>query len=151
MNLMLNIRFKALTLAILIGLIANALWTVPAFADSGTTNPPPPTSGSGSTRGAHSSSNNLSNVPSGTKVVIVDSNGDKVPLGSEQAQDILNNGDPVWCPATLAAPTPGTGGCTAAFTYLTNATPLNGLLGYLTANQPTLNGTIWIEGTYSSA
>jgi mucin-19 len=150
MNLMLNIRFKALTLAVLIGLIANALWTVPAFADSGTTNPSPPASGSGSTRGAHSSSNNLSNVPSGTKVVIVDSNGNKVPLGSQQAQDILDNGDPVWCPATLAAPTPGTGGCTTPGAGDTNYIPtdLSSLVTYLGNNQGMfgMNGTIWIEG-----
>ena len=114
MNISQNIRFRTLTIAVLLGLVANAMWTVPALADSGTTNPPAPTSGTGSTRGSHSSSNNLSGVPGGTKVVIVDSQGDKLALGSQQAQDILNSGDPVWCPATLAAPTPGLGGCTGS-------------------------------------
>ncbi|MGA7192244.1 MAG: right-handed parallel beta-helix repeat-containing protein [Anaerolineales bacterium] len=151
MNNMQNIRFKVLTFAILIGLIANALWTVPAFADSGFTNPTPPTSGSGSTRGAHSSSNNLSNVPSGTKIVIVDSNGNKLALGSQAAQDIINSGDPIWCPATLAAPTPGNGGCTIQYT-------VGGLYALVsdinsgTITLPLVNGTIWIQqGSDSSS
>jgi hypothetical protein len=150
MNLMQNFRFKALTLAVLIGLIANALWTVPAFADSGTTNPTPPTSGSGSTRGSHSSSNNLSNLPSGTKVVIVDSNGDKLALGSQAAQDIINSGDPIWCPATLAAPTPGNGGCTIQYT----SGGLYALVSDIntgTITLPQMNGTIWLQNIPDSS
>src|SRR5258708_37728618 len=102
--------FAIVSLTSLVVFIVSAVFTTPALADGSTTTP---------TRTAPSSAN-LSGVPSGTKVVILDSQGNKVPLGSQAAQDILNSGDPVWCPATLAAPTPGLGGCTAAFTKFTN-------------------------------
>ncbi|MGA7192243.1 MAG: right-handed parallel beta-helix repeat-containing protein, partial [Anaerolineales bacterium] len=138
-----------LSLTMLFALVVSAVLTTPALADSGATNPTPPTAGSGSTRSSHSSSNNLSNVPSGTKVVIVDSNGDKVPLGSEQAQQILTSGDPVWCPITVKSPTPGSGGCTAS-----GITGLYDLINDIdvlhTIPQPAANGTIWITATDTS-
>ncbi|MGA7195237.1 MAG: hypothetical protein WBW94_16590, partial [Anaerolineales bacterium] len=139
-----KIPFAIYSLTCLIALIVSAVLTTPALADSGTTNPTPPTAGSGSTRGSHTSSNNLSNVPSGTKVVIIDSNGDKVPLGSQEAADILNSGDPIWCPATLAAPAPGgTSGCISD-------TSLSNLFGDFSALIPAANGTIWIDQTTES-
>ncbi|HUH97002.1 MAG TPA: hypothetical protein VLZ89_06575, partial [Anaerolineales bacterium] len=100
-----------LSLSLMGVLIVSAVLATPVFADGGTMPPTPPSPG-GSTRSSRPSSNNLSNVPSGTKIVIVDDQGDKLALGSQLAQDILNSGDPVWCPSTVAAPTPGSGGCT---------------------------------------
>ena len=87
-------------------------------------------------------------------MVVVDDEGNKVPLGSEEAQQIVNSGDPVWCPATLAKPTPGMNGCSnpaGGANY--DATSLTSLLNYLSANQPLFakNGTIWIENSYVSS
>jgi len=128
-----KIPFNIFSFNLLLALIASAIFSTPAFADSGSTNPTPPASGSGSTRASHSSSNNnLSDVPSGTKVVIVDSNGDKVPLGSQAAQDILASGDPQWCPTGV---TPGSLSCTSN-------TSLSALVAGFT---PSANGVIWIE------
>jgi len=107
-----RLQHTTFILTVLLVLALSAIATVPVLADSGTT---PTTTGpasGGRTTNKGSSSNSLSQVPSGTKVVIVDSNGDKLPLGSQAAQDILNSGDPVWCPSSIAAPTPNVGGCT---------------------------------------
>ena len=141
-----------LSLTTLFVLVISAVFTAPVFADSGTTPPAPPPSG-GLTRAPHSSSNNLSNMPAGTKVVVVDSQGDKVALGSQQAQDILNSGDPIWCPSTVTIPISGASGCTSLYIYNPPSTPdaLTGLLSYLQAHQPTVAGTIWIEMSYDSA
>src|SRR5258707_14188092 len=97
-NLYSNLMTKLMTFAILAVPLVTAGFTTPALADGGPTTP---------TRTAPSSANNLSSVPSGTKVVIVDSSGDKISLGSQQAADLVASGDPVWCPSTVAIPTPG--------------------------------------------
>src|SRR5262249_16071020 len=77
--------------------------------------------------------------------VILDGGGNKLPLGSQAAQDYLNSGDPVWCPATLGAPTPGAGGCSASTGDLAS------LFATFTALSPNVNGTIWImQGADSS-
>ncbi|HUI88330.1 MAG TPA: hypothetical protein VLX61_06350 [Anaerolineales bacterium] len=136
-----KIPFAIFSFNLLLALIASAVLTTPAFADSGTTNPPLPTSGRGSTRGSHSSSDNLSNLPSGTKVVIVDLQGDKLALGSQQAQDILNTGDPIWCPSSVGTPISGGSGCTVS------QSSMSALIALLTCVgcQPTVDGTIWID------
>ena len=72
-------------------------------------------------------------------MVIVDSSGNKVPLGSQQAENILTAGDPIFCvntATTIAASAPG---CTPSFTVLSD------LVTYLSRNQPTADGTIWIK------
>lgn len=134
--------------AIPLVLIVSAIWTMPALADSGNGVPPtgPASGGRTSNKG---SSNSLSQVPAGTKVVIVDLHGDKLPLGSEAAQDIVNSGDPIWCPSTVTTPVSGIGGCTfGGYTNLSDlisaiaggsAFPASGL-------RPNANGTIWILG-----
>ncbi|HUI88326.1 MAG TPA: hypothetical protein VLX61_06330 [Anaerolineales bacterium] len=145
-----NPSVAILSLTMLFALIISAVLTTPVFADSGTTPPTPPPA-AGSTRNSHPSSNNLSGVPSGTKVVIVDDQGNKLALGSQQAQDLLNSGDPVWCPSTVTAPIPGSGGCTPSgintlyelISDIDSPTP--------SVAQPAANGTIWITATDESA
>src|SRR5258706_5272093 len=46
-------------------------------------------------------------LPDGTDVVVLDANGNSVPLTTQQAADIIQNGDPMWCPVgvTIANPT----------------------------------------------
>ena len=140
-----KIQSVSFVLTVLLVLALSAIATVPVLADSGTTPPTVPSSGGRSSN--KGSSNSLSQVPSGTKVVILDSNGDKVPLGSQQAQDILNSGDPLWCPSTVTSPNnSGLSGCTMP------ADNLADLISYIGAGDlefiPTkTSSTIWISDT----
>jgi len=145
-----NSLLSALSLMTLFVLAISVVFTTPVLADSGTTPPAPPSS-SGSTRASHSSSNNLSNVPSGTKVVIEDGEGDKLPLGSEQAQQLLDSGDPIWCPSSVTVPISGGSGCTNIYLPSPTTNDLSLLLTYLEGHQPTVAGTIWIESSYNSS
>src|ERR1700690_668851 len=104
-------RLRTLVLSVLLVIALSAIATAPVLADSGTTPPPPSTTGSARTTSRSSSSNSLSRIPSGTKVVVLDTQGNKVPLGSEAAQDIVNSGDPIWCPSSVASPIPSISGC----------------------------------------
>ena len=141
-----SFQFSTFFITVLLVLALSAIATVPVLADGGT--PPAGSATEGRTSNGGSSSNSLAQVPSGTKVVIVNSTGDKVSLGSQEAQDVLNSGDPVWCPAALSTPTPGTGGCTGP-----GVTSFNSLLTTLSGNQSVYakNGTIWIEASYVSS
>jgi putative surface-exposed virulence protein len=128
-----------LSISTLIVFALSAILTVPALADSGTTPPTTPSSSGGRTSNK-GSSNSLSQVPSGTKVVVLDSSGNKVPLGSQAAQDIINSGDPIWCPTGIAPNFAGTSGCSESFDSI----------GDLVAGfTPHANGTIWVS--YGSA
>jgi parallel beta helix pectate lyase-like protein len=51
----------------------------------------------------------------------------------------------IWCPVAVTIPTPGLGGCTAAFSRLVD------LVAELTANDPAGAGAIWIGKDYNSA
>jgi len=52
---------------------------------------------------------------------------------------VIAGGDPIWCPASLSAPTPGLNGCTAS------SDSLAALLTVLTGAQPAQDGIIWIQ------
>ncbi len=74
----------------------------------------------------------------GIDVAVVDEQGQELSLVDET---ILETGviqDPVWCPDGVT-PTPGSNGCTISYASLGQ------LVSFLTTNQPTQNGTIWIE------
>ena len=87
----------------------------------------------------------LSQVPTGTAVVVVDATGTAVPLATQAAANIIQTGDPIWCPSG-ASPAAGSGGCTTSYPNLAS------LVSGLTSVQPTANGTIWISaGTDSSS
>jgi len=86
----------------------------------------------------------LSEVPTGTAVVVVDATGTAVPLATQAAADIIQSGDPIWCP-NGAKPIAGQGGCTGSYSDLLSLVS-SGLSGVTGAN-----GTIWIEaGTDTS-
>ena len=88
----------------------------------------------------------LDQLPEGTDVVVLDAQGEVVPLVSQEATAVIASSDPMWCPDTVTTPIANTGGCTDSFTSMTS------LLAALTgANQPTVPGTIWIEKTYDSS
>ncbi|MGA7192278.1 MAG: hypothetical protein WBW94_01515, partial [Anaerolineales bacterium] len=137
-----NKLFSILSASTLIVFVLSAILTVPALADSGTTPPTTPSSGGGrsSNKG---SSNSLSQVPSGTKVVVLDSSGNKVALGSQAAADIISSGDPIWCPSTVSAPNnSGLSGCTLPANTLALLISDIGTAGY---NPTHTNSTIWIS------
>ena len=92
----------------------------------------------------------LDQLPEGTDVVVLDAQGEVVPLVSQEATAVIASSDPMWCPDGVS---PGGSGCTPSFPSLTNPNPTLGLLAYLAqaANQPTVAGTIWIEKTYNSS
>ena len=78
----------------------------------------------------------LAQVPSGTQVVVTNSSGDVVPLGSQEAAQTIATGDPVWCPTGV---NPGGAGCTSS------AGSFSALLASMT--NKTVAGTIWIKST----
>jgi hypothetical protein len=71
----------------------------------------------------------LAQLPEETSVVVLDETGNPIPLASQDAAEIIVEADPIWCPATVATPTPNLNGCTQDF-----ATPAL-LLNFLQANQ----------------
>ena len=78
----------------------------------------------------------LAQVPSGTQVVVTNSSGDVVPLGSQEAaQTIATGDDPTWCPTGV---NPGGAGCSSAGSF-------SALLASMT--NKTVAGTIWIKST----
>ena len=144
-----TIRYGTFLMTAVLVLALSAIAAAPVLADSGPT--PPTTGSSNGGRSSHpgSSSNSLSQVPAGTKVVIVDNQGNKLPLGSQAAQDVLDSGDPIWCPSSIAAPTPTVGGCTQTAGSLYDL--INGI-GTTGFTPPKTSSTIWIlsNGTDTS-
>jgi hypothetical protein len=89
----------------------------------------------------------LTDLPEGTEIVVVNDQGEAVSLASTEAAEILATSDPIWCPATVATPTPGMNGCTLSFTTFGGG---GSLLAALTALDPAMDGVIWIEKGYDS-
>ncbi len=129
---------------ILLLALVSAISVIPARADDGAPPPAVPAAPSGPATEVTTAAapTILSQVPAGTNVVVVNDRGHKVSLASQEAAKIVATGDPLWCPAG-AAPKPGLGGCTAAYT------DLDDLVSAFTSNaisEPTTNGVIWITG-----
>lgn len=82
----------------------------------------------------------LAEAPENTVIVVLDENGNPVPLASQEAAVILEEADPIWCPAAQTTPTPGSNGCT------TNQT-ITSLLTLMRNNPSTFdeNGIIYLE------
>ncbi|MCK6540049.1 MAG: right-handed parallel beta-helix repeat-containing protein, partial [Anaerolineales bacterium] len=89
----------------------------------------------------------LEQVPENTTVTVLNSEGEALPLVSqESANAIASAYDPIWCPAGQV-PTPGENGCTQSFSSFDE------LLAFLQANEGDAayqqNGTIYIQqGAY---
>lgn len=77
----------------------------------------------------------LEQLPEDTELIIVDENGEALPLASEAAEEAVVLKDPIWCPVGVA-PKPGVGGCSGSFVSLSAL-----VAGFV----PTKNGVIWIE------
>jgi hypothetical protein len=87
----------------------------------------------------------LAELPEGTDLVVLDAQGEALPLASEEATDVIAGGDPRWCPLGVTPPvtTLASGGCTASYGNLYDL--INDIsLGNIP--QPMANGVIWIQG-----
>lgn len=75
-------------------------------------------------------------IPQDTSIVVLDANGQPVPLAAQDAAEIIANSDPVWCPAGQA-PTIGANGCSGSYSTLADL---------VSALGPSISqdGTIWI-------
>jgi len=76
-------------------------------------------------------------LSSDTSVVVLDENGQPLPLAAQDAAEAVVNGDPMWCPNNVA---PGGPGCTSNFISMSELLTLAG--SYI--NSQNVNGTIWI-------
>jgi parallel beta helix pectate lyase-like protein len=76
-------------------------------------------------------------LSSDTSVVVLDENGQPLPLAAQGAAEAVVNGDPMWCPNGVA---PGGAGCTSNFISMSELLTLAG--SYI--NSQNVNGTIWI-------
>lgn len=66
------------------------------------------------TEAGESAAEILEQLPQDTELIIVDENGEVLPLASEAAEEAVLVKDPIWCPAGVA-PKPGIGGCSSSF------------------------------------
>jgi hypothetical protein len=125
-------RFRVLLYALTIVslTLVSAFTVIPARADDGA--PPPPASSAAPVSAAAHTPADISKVPAGTDVVVVNRSGHKVALATQEASRIVAAGDPVWCPTGVL---PGSPLC-SWFSRLD-------LLAAGPA--PTGNGVIWIE------
>ena len=90
-------------------------------------------------------SNDLGQVPEGTDVVVLNQAGEAVSLGTMEAADIIANGDPIYCSASVTTPVSGGSGCSTSFGSFKE------VIDYLTANPKTAAGVIWISKSYDSS
>lgn len=93
----------------------------------------------------------LEQLPEGTDVMVVNADGDVLPLASEEAAQVIVNGDPMWCPVGVV---PGAATCSPSFTTFNqdNVTPLEtGLIDWLITNQKNVAGVIWIASDYDGS
>jgi hypothetical protein len=80
----------------------------------------------------------LQGLPENTGIIVLDQGEKPLPLVSQEAAQVINQSDPVWCPGdNTQAPTPGANGCTIS--YSTVAELLANAGASIAAN-----GTIWI-------
>ena len=80
----------------------------------------------------------LSEVADNTDLLVLDENGEPLPLGSQEAADIIVEADPMWCPEGVLPNGPG---CTGNLT-------ISALLALLQANVGgtfSQNGVIYFE------
>lgn len=87
----------------------------------------------------------LEALPEDTPLIVLDEEGEALPLATEEAAQAIIIGDPIWCPASVATPTPGLNGCSGS--YATFAALLADPI--FAGGGPASDGVIWIEKTYA--
>lgn len=162
-----RIRYSMFIVALMLALILSAFNVAPAFADEAT--PPAETQGevqdiesttpeeeavtppadeetdSASESESASVAEVIESLPEDTTLVVVDENGEALPLASEEAAEIIEIADPQWCPVGV---TPGAATCSGVKSSFNGANPVNNLIQWLEDNQPNKAGVIWIADDY---
>jgi cytoskeletal protein RodZ len=84
----------------------------------------------------------LSQIPEETNLVVLDENGQALSVASQNAAEIIEVADPIWCPEGQT-PTIGLNGCTNSFASIFD------LLNDMNANPGNYagNGIIYLENT----
>jgi hypothetical protein len=82
----------------------------------------------------------LTQVPEGTEVIVQDQSGSAIPLVTQEAAEIVEVNDPMWCPAGVL---PGGAGCSASYATI------SALVSNMVSNTGayTQNGTIYFTAT----
>jgi hypothetical protein len=86
----------------------------------------------------------LETAPEGVNVVVLDENGDSMPLVTEEAAQIIMSGDPMWCPEGVTPNTATPGQCTPAYGDFAS------LIADLTDGGYAGNGTIYVAYDYAA-
>jgi hypothetical protein len=84
----------------------------------------------------------LAEVPAGTDVVVLDENGEALPLVSAEAAETILAGDPIWCIEGKDPTTGAAGECTQGYVSI-------GLMLLDSDYQADVNGTIFFTATYT--
>src|SRR5688500_14629142 len=162
------LRSSMFSFALMLALAVSAFWTVPALADD--ESPPaaesaeslPPSEEEPSSEELPAETpvieqvipeeqdqeetvtEMLASVPERTDVVVVNAEGEIEPLATEEAAQLIEIIDPMWCPVGV---NPGAATYSIGYTSLTELVDdFNDGLAGLTTFAPSGNGVIWIEG-----
>src|SRR5690606_3676261 len=57
----------------------------------------------------------LEQLPENTEIIVLDEEGETIPLATEEAKEVVSSSDPMWCPAGKT-PIANVGGCSPDFT-----------------------------------
>jgi len=165
-----------ITIALFTALLFGSLFTVPVLADDG---PPPPVEETGTpsteeteppalpteeiespslgmgdfaapAEDSTSPAESSNQLPANTEVVVVNEVGEVLPLASQEAADIMINGDPVWCPVGVKpnATNTANGVCSPSFNRFGYVGDSESLLNWLAANPKSVAGVIWVAFDY---
>lgn len=84
----------------------------------------------------------LEQLPEDTEIIVVDEDGEAIPLATQEAQEAIEFIDPVWCPVGVA-PQDNLEGCTIAYGSLKEL--IDALMAGTAGVVPNTAGVIWIE------
>src|SRR5690349_18578275 len=85
-------------------------------------------------------------LPEDTGIVVLNEEGQPLPLATQAAADIIANGDPQWCPVGV---TPNSATCTPNRTSLSDT--ISDLYAMNAGTGPNKAGVIWIHENYNSS
>ena len=92
----------------------------------------------------------LEQAPENTEIIVVNEEGEVLPLVTEEAAEIIATTDPMWCPESVIPGDPDCTGSFATFNELIDALEADALLD-IPLRQYTGDGIIWVQDTYNGA
>src|SRR5690606_11758206 len=84
----------------------------------------------------------IESLPEETDLIVIDEDGEVLPLASEAAAEVIKVADPQWCPVGV---TPGAASCSGPKPSFNGP---GGLIEWLINESPNKAGVIWIEADY---